>query len=192
MLQPAKDENSETNTGPRAAREKTKLKQVGIHRATYCLRRKHELTTLNLPICRYIPSATGAIYGVLKEMSRSQASKKRRYEDKDEDLLRQVSAKLVTEETLREKLAEHVEQVELLPIAMPTYAQLRQFFLFPRIYRTCRVQCCLQVDYEMALEYATHTGVNEEPREDIYIPALGGEYKFTDFYSPVFVFRLVH
>ncbi|XP_051118431.1 DNA topoisomerase 6 subunit B isoform X2 [Andrographis paniculata] len=107
---------------------------------------------------RYIPSATGAIYGVLKEMSRSHASKKRRIEDKDEDLLRQVSAKLVTEETLREKLAEHVEQV----------------------------------DYEMALEYATHAGVNEEPREDIYIPALEGEYKFTDFYSPVFVFRLVH
>lgn len=50
----------------------------------------------------------------------------------------------------------------------------------------------LQVDYEMALEYATQAGVNEEPREELYIPPLEAEYKFTEFYSPVFVFRLVH
>ncbi|KAK4419510.1 DNA topoisomerase 6 subunit B [Sesamum alatum] len=107
---------------------------------------------------KYIPNATGAIYEILKEMSRSHASKKRRSEDKDAELLKQVSDKIVTEETLREKLAQHVEQV----------------------------------DYEMALEYATQTGVNEEPREDIYIPPLVAEYNFTEFHSPVFVFRLVH
>lgn len=50
----------------------------------------------------------------------------------------------------------------------------------------------LQVDYEMALEYATQAGVNEEPREEIYIPPLEVEYECTEFFSPVFVFRLVH
>lgn len=109
-------------------------------------------------LSKYIPNATGAIYGILKEMSSSHASKKRRSEDKDAELLRQVSAKLVTEETLREKLTRHVEQV----------------------------------DYEMALEYATQTGVNEEPRDDIFIQPLKTECNFTDFYSPVFVFRLIH
>ncbi|KAL0459277.1 UNVERIFIED_CONTAM: DNA topoisomerase 6 subunit B [Sesamum latifolium] len=107
---------------------------------------------------KYIPNATGAIYEILKEMSRSHASKRRRSEDKDAELLKQVSDQIVTEETLREKLAQHVEQV----------------------------------DYEMALEYATQTGVNEEPREDIYIPPLQAEYNFTEFHCPVFVFRLVH
>ncbi|KAL0389382.1 UNVERIFIED_CONTAM: DNA topoisomerase 6 subunit B [Sesamum calycinum] len=107
---------------------------------------------------KYIPNATGAIYEILKEMSHSHASKKRRSEDKDAELLKQVSDHIVTEETLREKLAQHVEQV----------------------------------DYEMALEYATQTGVNEEPREDIYIPPLQAEYNFTEFHSPAFVFRLVH
>ncbi|CAA0805756.1 DNA topoisomerase 6 subunit B [Striga hermonthica] len=109
-------------------------------------------------LSKYIPNATGAIYEVLKEVARAHASKKRRCEGADAELLKQVSDKIVTEETLREKLAQHVEQV----------------------------------DYEMALEYATQTGVNEEPREDIFIPPLEAEYKFTDFYSPVFVFRFVH
>lgn len=90
--------------------------------------------------CRYIPNATTAVYEILKEMSRF---KKRRIEYKDEELLKQVSAKVVTEETLREKLAQHVEQV----------------------------------DYEMALEYATQTGVNEEPKEEIYVPPLEPDRK---------------
>lgn len=50
----------------------------------------------------------------------------------------------------------------------------------------------LQVDYEMALEYATQSGVNEEPREDIYIESLDEDKNFIDFKSPVFVFRLYH
>lgn len=68
----------------------------------------------DFPICRYIPNATGAIYDILKDLSRSHASKKRRYADKDEELLKQISAKVVTEGTLREKLAQHVEQVKLV------------------------------------------------------------------------------
>ncbi|XP_047955116.1 DNA topoisomerase 6 subunit B isoform X1 [Salvia hispanica] len=104
---------------------------------------------------KYIPNATSAIYEILKEMSH--ASKRRRYEGKDAELLKQVSTQIVTEGTLREKLAQHVEQV----------------------------------DYEMALEYATQAGVNEEPREDIFIPPLEAEYECTELFSPIFVFRLV-
>lgn len=49
----------------------------------------------------------------------------------------------------------------------------------------------LQVDYEMALEYATQSGVNEEPREDIYIQSLEADHTYMDFHSPVFVFRII-
>lgn len=44
-------------------------------------------------------------------MAHVRASKKRRCEGRDAELLKQVSDKSVTEETLREKLAQHVEQV---------------------------------------------------------------------------------
>lgn len=47
-----------------------------------------------------------------------------------------------------------------------------------------------QVDYEMAMEYATQSGVREEPRENIYLQALEPGKKFIDFHTPVFVFRL--
>lgn len=49
-----------------------------------------------------------------------------------------------------------------------------------------------QVDYEMGLEYATQTGVNEEPREEIYIESLNEDKNFLDLQSPIFVFRLYH
>lgn len=62
---------------------------------------------------RYIPDATGAIYDVLKEMTQMHASKKIKYDGEDAELLRKVSARLITKETLREKLAQHVEQVRL-------------------------------------------------------------------------------
>lgn len=42
----------------------------------------------------------------------------------------------------------------------------------------------------MALEYATHRGVTDEPREHLFIQSLRDENKFIDFQSPVFVFRL--
>lgn len=60
---------------------------------------------------RYIPDATNAVYDVLKEMAKQHASKKKRYEEQDADILRKVSARLITKEALREKLAQHVEQV---------------------------------------------------------------------------------
>ena len=48
----------------------------------------------------------------------------------------------------------------------------------------------MQVDYEMALEYATQSGVSEEPREAIYLQSLEDGKNFIDFHSPVFAFRL--
>ncbi|KAG8471597.1 hypothetical protein CXB51_036762 [Gossypium anomalum] len=107
-------------------------------------------------LSKYIPDATNAVYDVLKEMAKSHASKKKRYEEGDADILRKVSDHLITKETLYEKLTQHVEKV----------------------------------DYEMALEYATQTGVREEPREDIYLQSLDGKDNFFDFHSPIFVFRL--
>ncbi|KAJ1377062.1 Ribosomal protein S13-like, H2TH [Sesbania bispinosa] len=47
-----------------------------------------------------------------------------------------------------------------------------------------------QVDYEMALEYATQSGVSEEPRETIYIQSLEAEDKMIDLHAPFFVFRV--
>ncbi|XP_072995567.1 DNA topoisomerase 6 subunit B [Typha latifolia] len=57
--------------------------------------------------------------------------------------------------------------------------------------RECLTQHVEQVDYEMALEYATQSGVNEEPREAIYLNSLEGSHNFFNFHSPVFVFRLI-
>lgn len=107
-------------------------------------------------LSKYIPDATNAVYDVLKEMAKSHASKKKRYEEGDADILQKVSDHLITKETLYEKLTQHVEKV----------------------------------DYEMALEYATQTGVREEPREDIYLESLDDKGNFFDFHSPIFVFRL--
>ncbi|XLT01502.1 hypothetical protein HN51_050853 [Arachis hypogaea] len=111
-------------------------------------------------LSKYIPDATGAVYNVLKDMAETQlhASKKFRYGDDDGELLRKVYENLITKETLSEKLAKHVEQV----------------------------------DYEMALEYATQSGVSEEPREAIYIQPLETENKIIDLHSPFFVFRMFY
>lgn len=108
-------------------------------------------------LSRYIPDATNAVYDVLKYMSQSHASKKKRYSGEEAEILSNITANLITKETIKEKLAEHVEKV----------------------------------DYEMALEYATQSGVTEEPREDIFIQTLDPENKFIEFQSPIFVFRLV-
>ncbi|XWS73487.1 hypothetical protein CRYUN_Cryun02cG0133500 [Craigia yunnanensis] len=107
-------------------------------------------------LSKYIPDATNAVYDVLKEMAKSRASKKKHYEEGDADILQKVSDQLITKETLKEKLTQHVEKV----------------------------------DYEMALEYATQSGVSEEPREDIYLQSIDAKSNFFDLHSPIFVFRL--
>ncbi|XVF04637.1 hypothetical protein REPUB_Repub05bG0101700 [Reevesia pubescens] len=107
-------------------------------------------------LSKYIPDAANAVYDVLKEMAKSHVSKKKRYGEGDADVLEKVSDQLITKETLKEKLTQHVEKV----------------------------------DYEMALEYATQSGVSEEPREDIYLPSLDAKSNYFDFPTPIFVFRL--
>ncbi|KAH7560490.1 hypothetical protein JRO89_XS10G0030400 [Xanthoceras sorbifolium] len=108
-------------------------------------------------LSRYIPDATNAIYDVLKEVSQFHASKKRRFEEEDANVLQKVHSRMITKDTLRDMLAQYVEKV----------------------------------DYEMAMEYATQSGVSEAPKEPIYIQALEAEYNFIDFHSSNFVFRLV-
>ena len=44
----------------------------------------------------------------------------------------------------------------------------------------------------MAMEYATQSGASAESKEEIYIQSLDATDNFTDFKSPLFVFRLVH
>lgn len=108
-------------------------------------------------LSKYVPDATNAVYDVLKEISKFHASKKRRYKEEEEDVLRKVQSRSITKETLKEMLAQYVEKV----------------------------------DYEMALEYATQSGMNEEPREAIYIQALEDGYNFTDLHSSNLVFRFI-
>ncbi|XP_058071172.1 DNA topoisomerase 6 subunit B isoform X2 [Magnolia sinica] len=108
-------------------------------------------------LTRYIPDVSRAIYELLKEMSQGREKKQRVYKEDHDEILKKVSTSEITEATLREKLTQHVEQV----------------------------------DYEMALEYATQSGVSEEPQEAIYIQALEGTYDFVDLHSPVCVFRLI-
>jgi DNA topoisomerase VI B subunit len=142
-----------------ASAVKTSIQQCCIQLRSKIMKKIHarEQQERKRNLTKYIPDAAGAIYDVLKEMTHMHASKKRKYEGEDVELLTKVSNKLITKDTLREKLAEHVEHV----------------------------------DYEMALEYATQSGVNEEPRENIYLQPFKAETNFIDFRSPVFVFRLV-
>uniref|UniRef100_A0A0D3CHX2 DNA topoisomerase 6 subunit B n=1 Tax=Brassica oleracea var. oleracea TaxID=109376 RepID=A0A0D3CHX2_BRAOL len=109
-------------------------------------------------LSRYIPDATGAVYEVLKQMTEEHTKKRKRYKEEETAMLEKVSKLIITKETLKEKLAEHVEQV----------------------------------DYEMALEYATQSGVSEEPRENIHLQQLNPNHSnFIDLHSPTFVFRLI-
>lgn len=84
---------------------------------------------------RYIPDATGAIYDVLKEMTTLHASKKKRYNDEDAELLKKVSSRLITKGTLMEKLAEHVEQVSF-------YLFLNLEYCLPSIMHICFKLMC--------------------------------------------------
>lgn len=141
-----------------ASAVKASIQQCCVQLKTKILKRiqAREQQERKRNLSKYVPDATGAIYDVLKEMARLHASKKKRYSNEDTEILNKVSDGLITKEILREKLAQHVEQV----------------------------------DYEMALEYATQSGVSEEPREAIYIHSREAKINI-DFHSPVFVFRLI-
>uniref|UniRef100_A0A3Q7EUH2 DNA topoisomerase VI subunit B transducer domain-containing protein n=1 Tax=Solanum lycopersicum TaxID=4081 RepID=A0A3Q7EUH2_SOLLC len=143
-----------------ASAVKTAIKQCCNQLKSKIVKRIHarEQQERKRNLSKYIPSATAAIYDLLKQTTNVHASKKRRFRDDNADLLKQVSVNSLTKDTFREKLAQHVEKV----------------------------------DYEMGLEYATQTGVNEEPREEIYIESLNEDKNFLDLQSPIFVFRFYH
>lgn len=65
---------------------------------------------------RYIPDATNAVYDVLKEISQFHASKKRRYEEADADILSKVRSRSITKDTLKEMLSQYVEKVSQVMI----------------------------------------------------------------------------
>lgn len=62
-------------------------------------------------LSRYIPDATGAVYEVLKQMTEEHTKKRKLYKEEETAMLEKVSKLIITKETLKEKLAEHVEQV---------------------------------------------------------------------------------
>eukprot|EP01018_Ginkgo_biloba_P031785 Gb_37714 [translate_table: standard] len=105
---------------------------------------------------RYIPDVSRAVYDVLKEVVQIRKTKKQKYGNDYDEILDKVSSREVTESTLKEKLTQHVEQV----------------------------------DNEMALEYATQSGMTQEARETSYLHALEGMQNFIDYHSPVCVIRL--
>lgn len=63
-------------------------------------------------LTRYIPDASKAIFDVLKEMAQGGEKRRRRYEGEEDEILKKVATSEITEATLREKLAQHVEQVD--------------------------------------------------------------------------------
>lgn len=114
MLHSAKIQNCKKNSCSWTAGEKTKFEQVNWSILISSLVWQ-EKSASHFFLGRYIPDATGAIYDVLKEMTTLQASKKKRYNEEDTELLKKVSSRLITKNTLMEKLAEHVEQVSFCP-----------------------------------------------------------------------------
>ncbi|KAI3992208.1 hypothetical protein MKX01_021616 [Papaver californicum] len=93
----------------------------------------------NRNLTRYIPDVTGAIYDVLRQTAQAHSSKKKPYDEEDAEILKQVSARLITKQTLHDKLAKHVEQV----------------------------------DYEMAVDYATEWIVKMAQRPQIAVLGAG-------------------
>lgn len=155
MLRAAEVQNSQKNTGSWTAREKTKFEQVSLSLllslSSYELWDIWCTWAIYILSCRYIPNATGAIYEILKEMSRSHASKKKRLSDKDEELLKQVSAKIVTEETLREKLAQHVEQVRSFCSCWWPFHELHYYVWVTHLSELCSNTLILNKEFTIQL-----------------------------------------
>lgn len=51
------------------------------------------------------------MYEVLKQMTEEHTTKRKRYKEEDTVMLDKVSERIITKETLQEKLAQHVGQV---------------------------------------------------------------------------------
>lgn len=79
-----------------------------------------QLITAVLLNYRYIPDASKAIFDVLKEMAQGREKRRRLYEGEEDEILKKVATSEITEATLREKLAQHVEQVKYPKFVFPT------------------------------------------------------------------------
>ncbi|XP_077210440.1 topoisomerase 6 subunit B [Tasmannia lanceolata] len=63
-------------------------------------------------LTRYIPDASRAIYELLEETAHRQDKKRKHYKGHDDEILNKVLKGEITEAMLREKLTQHVEQVD--------------------------------------------------------------------------------
>ncbi|CAN6558958.1 unnamed protein product [Malus baccata var. baccata] len=108
-------------------------------------------------LSKYLDNACTVFYDVWKEIKAQNSEQSHAAKKQRDEMYKEISNQTVTKAILKEKLLQHVEQV----------------------------------DYEMALEYATQSGVSEEPREAIFLQSLeAAEDSFIDLHSPTFVFRL--
>ncbi|KAF6158724.1 hypothetical protein GIB67_040238 [Kingdonia uniflora] len=63
-------------------------------------------------LTRYVPDIVKALYDVLKETAHEHVSKKRRFTGEFAEILNKVSSQVIRKDTIRERLAKHVEQVD--------------------------------------------------------------------------------
>ncbi|KAJ7561257.1 hypothetical protein O6H91_03G020500 [Diphasiastrum complanatum] len=142
-----------------ASAVKSAIQQCCIQLKSKIVRQQqaHDRQQRKRNLSKYIPDVSRAIYGVLMEMADGQKSKKVKYDDDADDLLKKVALHQITESTFIQKLGQHVEQV----------------------------------DAEMALEYATQSGMVDTAREPIYLRTLESDYKFAlELHNPVCVMKL--
>ncbi|KAH7436658.1 hypothetical protein KP509_05G029900 [Ceratopteris richardii] len=108
-------------------------------------------------LAKYIPGVSRALYDTLLTMIENDQSKRRKYGEEFDELVQKVSSHEITEATIKQKLTQHVDQM----------------------------------DMEMALEYATQSGMVEAAREAVFLNCLDDKQTFVvDLKSPVCVFRL--
>lgn len=108
-------------------------------------------------LAKYIPGVSQAVYDTLMVITESPKFKKQKYGEGYDELLDKVASQNITESTLRQKLSQHVDQM----------------------------------DVEMALEYATQSGMVEAAKESIFLRCLDDRRTFVeDLHSPVCVFRI--
>ncbi|KAI5081155.1 hypothetical protein GOP47_0004338 [Adiantum capillus-veneris] len=108
-------------------------------------------------LAKYIPGVSRAIYDTLLTISENDRAKRRKYGEEFAELVDKVSSHEITEATLKQKLSQHVDQM----------------------------------DMEMALEYATQSGMIEAAREAIFLSCVDENQTFVaDLKSPVCVVRM--
>ncbi|MCO5583878.1 hypothetical protein L7F22_037793 [Adiantum nelumboides] len=108
-------------------------------------------------LAKYIPGVSRAIYDTLLTIAERDRSKRRKYGEEFAELVDKVSSHEITEGTLKQKLTQHVDQM----------------------------------DMEMALEYATQSGMIDTARESMFLSCLDENQTFmVDLKSSVCVLRM--